>query len=66
MGRLTRNGTAELSRETNFSGANGGREKMFFPIQLTTSKICSLTRLILALAISDDPIYISIEEKKKG
>ena len=38
----------------NFSGANGDREKIIFPVQLTTSRIGNLTRLILTLAICDD------------
>ena len=40
---LTRDGTAEASRETEFSGANGDREILIFPVQLTTSKIGKLT-----------------------
>ena len=47
--RLTRDGTA--SRETQFSGANADREIFIFPVQLTTSRIGNLTRLILPLAI---------------
>ena len=39
------------SRETNFSGANGGRDVLIFPVQLTMSRIGNLTRLILTLAI---------------
>ena len=47
MSKLTRVDTAELSRETKFSGANGDREKNVFPVQLATSMmIGSLTRLI--------------------
>ena len=38
-------------RETKFSGANRGREIFIFPVQLTTSRIGSLTRLILTLAL---------------
>ena len=34
-----------------FSGASGDREKMCFPVQLTTSRIVNLTRLIFTLAI---------------
>ena len=50
MSRLTRDGTAEpLARETTFSGANGEREIFIFPVQLTTSRIGTLTRLILLL-----------------
>ena len=44
-------GLAKPSRETEFSSANGDREIFIFPVQLTTSRIGSLTRLILALAI---------------
>ena len=40
-----------------FSGANGDREKYIFPLQLTTSRIGSHTRLILTLAICDDHIF---------
>ena len=43
---MTRDGTAELSRETKFSGANGDRETFIFPLQLTTSMIDNLTQLI--------------------
>ena len=63
MSRLTRDRTAEPvsrlpnpSRETKFSGANGDREIFVFPfpVQLITSRIGNLTRLILTLAICDD------------
>ena len=46
------------SCETNFSGANGDTEIFIFPVQLTTSRIGNLTRLILPLAIRDDHTYI--------
>ena len=36
-------------RETKFSGANGDREMSIFPVQLTTSRIGNLTRLIHSL-----------------
>ena len=49
-----------LSRETKSSGANGDRESIIFPVQLTTSRIGNLTRLILTLAICDDHTYIHI------
>ena len=39
------------SRETKSSGANGGRETSISPVQLTTSRIGNLTRLIHTLAI---------------
>ena len=51
---MTRDGTAEPSRETKFSGANGDREIFILPVQLTTNRIGNLTRLILTLAIWDD------------
>ena len=42
-----------LAREGKFLGANGDREKFnfIFPVQLTTSRIGNLTRLIHTLAI---------------
>ena len=60
MSRLTRDGTAEPSRETKFSGANEDREKNIFLVQLTTSRMGNLTRLILTLAICDD--HTNIDE----
>ena len=53
-------GLPNPSRETKFSGANGEREILIFPVQLTTSRIGTLTRLILALAIYDDHTHIFI------
>ena len=50
MSRLTPDGTVEsVSRETKFSGANGNRETFTFHVQLTTSRIDNLTRLIHTL-----------------
>ena len=50
MGRLTRDGMAEpASRETKFSGTHGDRGIFIFPVQLTTSRIGDLTRLIHTL-----------------
>ena len=46
------------SRETKFSGANVDREKIIFPVQLTTCRIGNLTRLILTLSTCDDHTYI--------
>ena len=46
-------GLSNLSRETKFSGANGDREILIFPDQLTTSRIGNFTRLIHTLAICD-------------
>ena len=56
MSRLVRGtGPPNPSREAKFSGANGDRGILFFPVQLTTSKIGKLTRSILIpLAICDD------------
>ena len=52
------------SRETKFSGANGDRELFIFLVELTTSKIGNLTRLIVTLAICDD--YTSIHTYYKS
>ena len=51
-------GLPNPSREAKFSGANGDREISIFPVQLTTSRIGNLSRLILALALCDDNTYI--------
>ena len=47
-------GLSKPSRETKFSSVNGDRETFIFPAQLTTSRIGSLTWLILTLAIICD------------
>ena len=57
MSERTQDGTAEPTpRETKFSGADGDREKLeekkMFPIQLTTSTISNLTRLMPSLLIA--------------
>ena len=58
MSRLTRDGTAEPSRETKFSGTNGdNREILFFPVQLTKSKIGNYSDDPYS-AICDDHTYI--------
>ena len=44
-------GPPNLSHETKFSGVNADREMLIFPVQLTTSRISNLTRLIHNLAI---------------
>ena len=44
-------GLPNPSRETNFSDAKGDKEILVFPVQLTTSRIGNLTRLIHTLAI---------------
>ena len=46
MSRLTRDGTAETVSRDHFSGRLGDREIFIFPVQLTTSRIGNLTRLI--------------------
>ena len=49
MSRLTRDGTAEpVSRDQIFRHARG-QGNIIFPVQLTTSRIGNLTRLIHAL-----------------
>ena len=50
------------SRETNFSGANGNREIYIFPVQLTTSRIGNLARLILTLEVCVMTIRIYIHD----
>ena len=63
--RLTRDGTADPSRETKFSGASTDRQLFISPVQLTTSRIGNLTRLIHTLAISETiHTYIPEEGKK--
>ena len=58
MSRLTRDGTAEpVSRDQILRHARG-QGSIIFPVQLATSRIGNLTRLILTLAICDDHIYI--------
>ena len=49
MSRLTRDGRPNPSRETKFSGANGDREMLIFPVEAGQSYI---TRLILILTIA--------------
>ena len=53
MSRLARDGTVEpvSSRETKFSAMNGDRERLIFPVQLTTTRIDNLTRLILVVVV---------------
>ena len=49
MTGLRGTGLPNPSRETVMSGANGDREIFNFPVQLTTSRIGNLTRLIHAV-----------------
>ena len=58
MGRLTRDGTPESVSRDQILRRERGQENLFFPVQLTTSRIGNLTRLILTLAICDDHTYI--------
>ena len=59
MSRLTREGTAEpVSRDQILRHARG-QGSIIFPVQLTTSRIGNLTRLIhTLLGICDDHTYI--------
>ena len=49
MSRLRGTGLPKPSRETRLSGANADREKLIFPVQLTTCRMGNLTRLIHTL-----------------
>ena len=51
MSRLTRDGTAEPVSRDQIQGANADREIFVFLLQVTTSRIGNLTRLIHTLAI---------------
>ena len=42
-------GRPNPSRETKFSGANGDKGTFIFPVQLTTSRIGNLAKLIHTL-----------------
>ena len=54
-------GLPNPSRATKFSGANNADMEIFiFPVQLTTSRIGNLTRLIHTLVICDDHTYIKL------
>ena len=49
MSRLTRDGTAEPAWPDKSSGTHGDRGMFIFPVQLATSRIGNLTRLIHSL-----------------
>ena len=49
MSRLTRDGTAEPVSRDIFSGTHGDRGIFIFSVQLTTSRIGNLSRLIHTL-----------------
>ena len=51
MGRLTRDGTAETVSRDQILGHERGEGNIHFPVQLTTSRIGNLTRLIHTLVI---------------
>ena len=51
MSRLSRDGTAEPVSRDQIVSANGDGEISVFPVQLTTRRIGSLTRLIPTLAM---------------
>ena len=53
------------SRETKLSGANGDRGVYIYPVQLTTSRVDNVTRLILTLAICDDHTAVQLPRKRK-
>ena len=58
MSRLTRNGTAEPVSRDQILRRERGQVIIHFLVQLTTSRIGNLTRLILTLAIGDDHTYM--------
>ena len=58
MSRLMRDGTTEPVSRDQILRRERDREKLFFPVQLTTSRISNLTRLTLTLVICDDHTYI--------
>ena len=47
-----------LARPNSQTRTNADREILIFPVQLTTSRIGNLTRLIHTLAICNDHAYI--------
>ena len=64
MSRLTRDRTAEpVSRDQNLR-REWGKENNIFPVQLTTSRIGNLTRLILTFDICDN--HTSLHQPEYG
>ena len=57
MSGLTRDGTAELVSRDEILRRERGQGKSHFPVQLTTSRISNLTRLILTPAIICDDLH---------
>ena len=49
---MKQDGTAEPVSRDQFSGANGDRKILIFPVQLTTGRVGNLTRLIHTHAVS--------------
>ena len=58
MRRLTRDGATEPVSRDQILRRKWGQGKCIFPVQLTTSRIGNLTRLILTLAVCGDHTYI--------
>ena len=58
MSRLTRDGTADPVSRDQILRCERGQGIIIFPVQLITSRIGNLTRLIHTLAIYDDHTYI--------
>ena len=59
ISRLTRDGTAEPVSRDQILRCELDRETYIFPVQLTTSRIANLTRLILTpIELCDDHTYI--------
>ena len=57
MTRLTRDGTAEPVSRDQILRRNRGQGKNIFPVQLATTRIGNLTRLIHTLVICDAHTY---------
>ena len=66
MSRLTRDGTVEPVSRDQILRRERGHGKHIFPVQLTTSRIGNITRLILTLAICDDHAAIQVHCCTKG
>ena len=69
MSRLTRDGTAEpISRDQILRHARGHRGIFIFPVELTTSRIGNLTRLIhtLLYLVCDMTIHTYIHRMGTG
>ena len=59
-GRICRTRLARSNSQARTG--TGNREKLVFPVQLTTTRIGNLSRLILTLAIRDDHTYIHTKD----